>query len=184
MKKPFTFKKSITGGLSQVFNRYSEKDKTCIQSAEGLFVKVIKGWDSNSLYYSFLVDGFYQPTGPGDQPKGVIYEVHGCSVHFHNTDNCPIVSKIKSQKWKYAGPKRYKRTIERETLRHLGYEVVSIWECEIERMSKDDINFKKFLENRWKSSLKYKPSEQEILDSELTGKTYGFATVDIGVPSE
>ena len=181
-----TFKKSITGGLSQVFNRYSEKDKTCIRSAEGLFVKVIKGWDSNSLYldclsrqtpvgrmihrsdqdmfkprcevkqfysidyldyiaqtqvtfikhkanigerriHSFLVDGFYQPIGPGDQPKGVIYEVHGCSVHFHNTDNCPIVSKIKSQKWKDAGPKRYKRTIERENyLRHLGYEVVSI----------------------------------------------------------
>ena len=51
-------------------------------------------------------------------------------------------------------------------------------------MSKDDINFKKFLENRWKSILKYKPSEQEILDSVLAGKTYGFVTVDIGVPSE
>ena len=48
-------------------------------------------------------------------------------------------------------------------------------------MIKSDINFKK---NLRKSSLKYKPSEQEILDSVLTGTTYGFVTVDLGVPSE
>ena len=119
-----------------------------IAQTQGTFIQHKANMGERRIH-SFLVDGFYQPTGPGDQPKGVIYEVHGCSVHFHNTDNCPIVSKIKSQKWKDAGPKRYKRTIERENyLRHLGYEVVSIWECEIERMSKDDINFKKFLENR------------------------------------
>ena len=79
----------------------------------------------------FMLDGFSQPSNPTVHSKGIIFEVEGCAVHFHNTGNCPIVSKIKSQKWKAAGPKRYERTMERNNyLRHLGYEVISTWECE------------------------------------------------------
>ena len=239
-----TFKKSITGGLSQVFHRYSEEGKTFIRNNPDRPVGVVKGWDSNSLYlfclakkaptgrmihrklekgfkpnceikqfYSidfldytamkrgifiqhkanlgehrvgpFMLDGFSQSSDPNDHSKGIIFEVEGCAVHFHNTGNCPIVSKIKSQKWKAAGPKRYERTMERNNyLRHLGYEVISTWECEIDAMRKHDPEFKKFLEKRWRSVLKRNPTNQDILSSVLSKELYGFLSVDIQIPHE
>ena len=130
-----------------------------------------------------MLDGFSQPSDPNDHSKGIIFEVEGCAVHFHNTGNCPIVSKIKSQKWKAAGPKRYERTMERNNyLRHLGYEVISTWECEIDAMRKHDPEFKKFLEKRWRSVLKRNPTNQDILSSVLSKELYGFLAVDIQIP--
>ena len=238
------FKKSITGGLSQVFHRYAEEGKTFIRNQQNHPVGVVKGWDSNSLYLSclakksptgrmihrtseqgfrpmcevkqfysidfldyiatkigvfiqhkgnigekkitpFAVDGYYQPTDPQGHTRGVIFEVQGCAVHGDDPDRCPITSKITSQKWIDSRLKKYNRTVERERyLQHQGYEVISIWECEIDRMKTQDLGFKKFLDSRWKSALKYRPSTQDILSSVLSKRLFGFLSEDIEIPNE
>ncbi|MFQ5445761.1 MAG: very short patch repair endonuclease [Saprospiraceae bacterium] len=63
-----------------------------------------------------------------------IIQVHGCFWHAHNGCKESHIPKSRQEYW---GPK-IKRTVERDeqnelALKRLGWRVITIWECEIER---------------------------------------------------
>ena len=51
-------------------------------------------------------------------------------------------------------------------------------------MKRDDPQYKEFVNKRWRSCLKYQPSQQDILDSVVTGDFYGFLKIDVSVPQK
>ena len=81
---------------------------------------------------------------------------------------------------------RLKRTERRrQFIESLGYEVVTLWECEWRKMKTQDEALKNFLSTRkWPSCFKGIPSQQDILTAVEEGKFFGAVEVDIAVPEK
>ena len=129
----------------------------------------------------FMVDG-YTETPSGEK---IVYEAYGCWFHCHPPEGCPITSKIQNENWLKNQEKVYNRTLEREEyLKYHGFKVKCVWECQLNAMKRDDPEYKEFVDNRWRSCLKYQPSKQDILDAVLSSEFYGFLMIDVCVPRE
>ncbi|KAK0409017.1 hypothetical protein QR680_004295 [Steinernema hermaphroditum] len=85
----------------------------------------------------YLCDGFIPPT-PEDDPHfmGTVIEVNGCHVHGHekcypNREDLALNGKTHKQ--------NYEATMKKEqTLKRMGYEVITIWGCDIDKEVKED----------------------------------------------
>ena len=108
----------------------------------------------------------------------------GCYFHGHE---CPVTEKIKDPQWiTKIQPMRLKRTERRrQFIESLGYEVVTLWECEWRKMKTQDEALKNFLSTRkWPSCFKGIPFQQDILTAVEEGKFFGAVEVDIAVPEK
>lgn len=120
----------------------------------------------------YLVDGWARlPSG-----SLKIYEYNGCYFHNHG---CYL---SKNSPFKDAYQKTQKRE---ETLRAMGYEVESIFECEFLKIIKDKpLLFKEV--NKYKPLFTqkhpYSVSEQQIIDGIKSGELFGFVLCSIHVP--
>ena len=92
---------------------------------------------------------------------------------------------MKNPKWIENQPKILRRTEEREKYisSQPDVQLHSIWECEFNALKKSCEKLQHFLNNRWKTCLSAKPSEEEILEAVLNEKFSGFLCVDISVPT-
>ena len=73
----------------------------------------------------------------------------------------------------------------RQFVESLGYEVVTLWECEWQKMKTQDEALKNFLSTRkWPSCFKDIPSQQDILTAVEEGKFFGAVEVNITVPEK
>ena len=121
----------------------------------------------------YLCDGF-------DEENNVVYEMDGCFYHGHK---CYLTE----NSWKshsglmYA---RQKKTKEKEDyLKHHGYRVEKIKECEYKKYIKPHMNYDKYLPAYYRQH-KRSLSEAKILKDVEQGHVYGMVEVDIEVPAE
>ena len=122
----------------------------------------------------FFADGYCNST---------VYEYDGCFIHQH--ENCALNTSDTNTAQSRA--KRNRREHRNKYYQRLGYNVVTIWECEYEKMKKNSPELRKFLQNRRASCYKrYKNTltEQEIIDGVLSGELFGMLEVDICIPSQ
>ena len=120
------------------------------------------------------VDGFAPSSN-------TVYQFHGCYWHGHG---CSEASK------KVIGDRdavtRRKETVEKEDyLQHLGYDVVSIWECEWQKSVNDNSNLKTFLKAFFDATFGNHRAytEDQMLSSIINSEIFGFVECDIEVPS-
>ncbi|XP_063994390.1 uncharacterized protein LOC135171709 [Diachasmimorpha longicaudata] len=90
------------------------------------------------------LDGFWEDTANNN--KKYAYQFHGC--YWHGCPRCFKFNRDKELSHKDTLESRYERTgaITRE-LRHSGYEVVEMWECDFIRQKKTDHVLANFVEN-------------------------------------
>ena len=124
----------------------------------------------------FFADGYCASTN-------TIYEFDGCYIHQH--ENCALNSCDTNTAQSRA--KRNKREHRNKYYQKLGYNVVTIWECEYQKMKKDTPELREFIAERRPAC--YKPhkkslTEKEIIEGVLSRELFGMLEVDIGIPSQ
>ena len=125
------------------------------------------------------VDGF-------ENQSNTVLQFHGCLFH-----GCPKLdcSKTKGHVVNPLNGKQfaelYRDTIEKENyLRCLGYNVVSIFECEWEFIKANSMNIREFVSclNKREMIERKSMTEQEVIDAVKLNKFFGFVECDIEVP--
>ena len=127
---------------------------------------------------NFLVDG-YSPRSK------TVYEFQGCYYHYCR-NNCPIVKKIKSQKWIQKIKKTQRKDIrKKEFILSMGYNYISIQQCDFNKEIKpfchelyDEYLPSYYIKNR--GSL----TESKIRSDIVNGELFGVLEVDITVKNE
>ena len=116
------------------------------------------------------VDGF-------DCENSVVYEFHGCYWHGHG---CPSVPTDKCPR-----PDALENTLAKEKyLRHLGYKVVTIWECEWTSFVNGKLDVKAFLAAFHRTHFpKTRPIVfKEVVDRIASRNYFRLVECDISVP--
>ena len=125
----------------------------------------------------YPVDGY-------DPQTNTVYQHQGCYYHAHR--NCPITKYIKSEKWHKEQPKKLERTkVCSQYIRDKGFNLVEMWECDFQKMCKENPDLQKFIDNKqpaFYQKHKGKVSEQQILNGVSTERLFGMVEVDIEVP--
>jgi G:T-mismatch repair DNA endonuclease (very short patch repair protein) len=128
--------------------------------------------------HSLPVDGYCSDTN-------TVYQFHGCYWHGHPCDKNkghPLKHPTRGVPFKDL----YKDTLRKEEyMRHLGYNVYSIWECEWEKKVNASPDIKAFLRVFFSSvypQRKDLDSLPSIIESIKNGKFFGFVECDISVP--
>lgn len=88
--------------------------------------------------------------------NNLVIFVNGCFWHQHKSTKCVYVAKPKSNKlfWKTKLEQNVVRDKKNKAvLKHLGYNVLTLWECEIGKKSNSKESFTK-IENKIKKSIK------------------------------
>ena len=129
--------------------------------------------------HNLPVDGFCVETGE-------IFQFHGCFWHGHPCSktkgviNHPVRNKAMEE--------LYEDTVKKEEyLRHLGYTVNVMWECDWDQMVKKSPKLKVFLKLFYQSlhPKNSKPLQLEDCIKKIAdGSFYGFVECDISVPKE
>ena len=123
--------------------------------------------------HNLPVDGYCHDTK-------TVYEFNGCYWHGHGCSE--QTSKDISD---FTATARQERTeLKREYLEHLGYTVVSIWECEWRKQVNRDPSIKEFLKSFYNRTYGDERSmtQERILQQVSSGKLFGFVECDIRVP--
>ena len=130
--------------------------------------------------HNLPVDGF-------QKQSNTVFQFHGCL--FHGCPN-PDCSKTKGQVINPINGKSfsalYQDTIEKENyFRCLGYQVVSIFECEWEYVKNNSNHIKNFVSSlNDREMIERKPmTEEQIINSVIQDKFFGFVECDIEVPA-
>lgn len=110
-----------------------------------------------------------------------IYEFHGCYWHKHP---CARNSGARTEE----DCKKYQETLEREEFfRRVGFELTSVWECEFDKMKKDNPLIP-CLEMDFLSPFTQKNrkgvTEADIIQGIMDGTLVGFILADIEVPED
>ena len=123
--------------------------------------------------HGLLVDGYAISSS-------TVYQFHGCYWHGHGCS---------SNSLKTIGERdsvtRKKETLEKEAyLTHLGYKVVSIWECEWNSTVKGNKNLELFLKAFFDVTFGCQKAytQEQLIASIQTREIFGFAECDIEVP--
>ena len=135
----------------------------------------------------YFCDGMSVPA-PGSGDKTKIYEFNGCYHHAHaQGSDCPL--------WKGKKPEeltrmksRYSETLKKEeTLKKMGYEYETIWECEFQELKRNEPSIQKDIDNLspkfWKNH-RGSVTEEVLLKSIREDKLFGFLLVDVAVPDQ
>ena len=130
--------------------------------------------------HSLPVDGFCKE-------NSTVYQFHGCLFHGCVYNDCPIVSG--QQKNPVNGKyfhELYTDTKDKENyFRQLGYQVVTIFECEWSRVKSKSPGIKQFIDelSYREMSERKAMTEKSIIDAVKGKRFFGFVEVDIQVPS-
>ena len=148
------------------------------ETGEFVRSKASNGYETRALNY--LLDGLIV-TKSG---KLIALEFLGCVFHEHSaeTRECPLANS------KFTVQNAYQKWKKKKTdLEQAGYEVRAIWECDFNKMLKQNPKYKKRYNELKPPFLKKYPfgevSEDTIIRAIKNGDFFGFVLVDIKVPS-
>ncbi len=106
-----------------------------------------------------------------------VFEMQGCHFHGHK---CKMNPRHEEDDMK----RRYQKTLEkREYIESLGYKFVEMWECDFNRLKRNDAKLSQFLAKRQRPlDSKTNLTMTEIIDAIKSVKLYGCVECDIRVP--
>ena len=115
--------------------------------------------------------------------NGTVYQFHGC--YYHGCRTCYTEDRDEKVNGRMSHNEKYDKTVEiGNYIRDSGYSLVEMWGCSW-KTKKNGIGVKvqqhKYL---YPLEEKFRVTQNEILDSILSGDLFGAALVDIKVPYE
>ena len=124
------------------------------------------------------VDG-YCKLGDG---RKIALQYHGCYYHSHLCNSCP---KGRFRDRKLDLENQLKTYQIEEYIEGSGYEVISIWECEFERMKRQDPNIREFCKNlNFTVDRRFRLDEDTIISEIRDGKMFGMIQCSLVVPEK
>ena len=123
----------------------------------------------------YPVDGFCAETNQ-------VFEFHGCYFHGHS---CHLTKGETHNKklGKSMEELRQKTEEKRKYIQDLGYDYISIWECEYRNMRKHDSSLSSFLSANFPPpKFRQGVTEEHLLSAIHKGDLFGFVVCDIHVP--
>lgn len=143
-----------------------------LQISEGLSIQHKRNSSSEKRVGPYSINGF-------DAANKRCLEFNGCYWHFHECQK-PI------EKWKKMQTNRREATqLKAEFLRGQGYELVTMWECQFNKLIRDNPDLKSFILSRQHPFCRRYPSSVDvptILSSVENDLLFGFLQVDIEIP--
>ena len=122
------------------------------------------------------VDG-YATTHNGQK---LVFNYSGCYYHSHL---CPSQPEGKYKNKLKDIENRLKTIQTLEYFKSLGYTVYHIWECQFDKLKREDYKIKQFCNNLdFVVDTRYQISEKQIVNEIQSGKIFGMAEVDIITP--
>lgn len=125
--------------------------------------------------------GRFYLDGLGTRPDGglIALEYNGCYVHFHGRGQCKLARNSPN-------PQAYDQWLEKKSyLEDLGYQVVVIWECQMDDLMKENPDLCEQVRDMKPEFLRKNRkgvSMETILEGVRSEVFYGFLVVDINVP--
>ena len=123
------------------------------------------------------VDGYVKETH-------MVYEFQGCYWHGHD---CHLnQGKAATDEQGQTMEQRYQRTQEKiQYIQDNGYGVKQMWECDWDRLKKEDPAVKAFVKSRQRPcDGQFKMSEETILEAVMNDRMFGALEVDVEVPDQ
>lgn len=144
-----------------------------LQTSEGLSIQHKRNSVTEKRVGPYMVDGF-------DSANNTIFEYNGCFWHNHEKCQRP------SEKWRKIQTRRREETrLKAEFLRGQGFELITMWECQFNKLIRENIDLKTFVLSRRHSFCRRYPGSVDvstILASVENDLLFGFLEVDIEVP--
>ena len=116
----------------------------------------------------YYLDGY-------DSMTKTAYEFHGCYFHGHDYVTMQNKRQKEGEDWWEKQQTKLKDTTQRtEDLRRMGYSVTEIWECDFNKLKRQDKNLSDFITNRRPDFYKrhgWTVTDKQILDA---GKKMSF----------